>query len=124
MPVPEWLGEPADGYPWPFVGARLLPGRELADAAVPDASRRPLASALGAFLRDLHRPEVAADLGRGLPVDPMRRGDPGHRAAMAAGRLDRLRARGTWAGDDRRRPPARKGLVRGPRHRAVRARPR
>ncbi len=101
VPHPEWVGVPADGYPWAFFGARLLPGRELADATLPDAEREPLATALGAFLRDLHRPGLAAELGGDLPVDPMRRADPGHRGARARERLDRLRARGTWAGDGR-----------------------
>ncbi len=32
IPVPTLIGRPAEGYPWPFFGARLLPGREIADA--------------------------------------------------------------------------------------------
>ena len=39
VPVPELVGQPADGYPWPFWGARLVPGVELADAGLPDDGR-------------------------------------------------------------------------------------
>ena len=99
VPVPELVGTPADGYPWPFFGARLLPGRELADAGLPDDGRAAAAAALGAFLHVLHAPEVAARFGSGLPVDPMRRAAPVCRAPMARERLDRLTARGTWADD-------------------------
>lgn len=99
VPVPELVGRPAGDYPWPFFGARLLPGRELADARLPDRDRTPAATALGGFLRALHAPAVAARLGPGLPVDPMRRASPSARAPMARERLDRLAARGTWADD-------------------------
>ncbi|MGH8894619.1 MAG: phosphotransferase, partial [Actinomycetes bacterium] len=63
--------------------------------------RAPLAASLGDFLRVLHRPEVADELGAGLPVDPMRRALPVRRAAMALERLGRVRSRGTFPGDDR-----------------------
>ena len=87
---------PADGYPWPFWGGRLVPGVELAEARLPDASREPLATQVGGFLRALHDPQVAHDLGGTLPHDPMRRGTPSTRGPMAREALDRLAARGTW----------------------------
>lgn len=99
VPVPELVGAPEGDYPWPFFGARLLAGRELADAGVPDEDRTPAATALGGFLRALHGAEVAARLGGGLPVDPMRRALPSARAPMARERLSRLVARGTWSDD-------------------------
>ncbi|MCY7372872.1 MAG: phosphotransferase [Spirochaetaceae bacterium] len=99
VPVPELVGTPAVGYPWPFFGARLLPGRELADADLPDVDRTPAAAAAGRFLRVLHAPALAARFGSGLPVDPMRRASPTVRAPVARERLDRLTARGTWADD-------------------------
>jgi len=36
LPIPEpvLLGRPADGYPWPFFGAVLLPGREVSEVAL------------------------------------------------------------------------------------------
>lgn len=101
VPVPELVGVPEGNYPWPFFGARLLAGRELADAGVPDHARTPAATALGGFLRALHAPDVAARLGAGLPVDPMRRASPTARAPMARERLARLEARATWTDDGR-----------------------
>lgn len=93
VPVPELVGGPAGGYPWPFWGARLLPGRELAGAALPDGAREPAAAALGGFLRALHDPALAAEFAD-LPRDPMQRADPGVRAPMARESLDRLARRG------------------------------
>lgn len=99
VPVPELVGAPADGYPWPFFGARLLPGAELADAGLPDVDRMPAAEALGGFLRALHDPALATRFGSGLPLDPMHRASPARRAPMARERLARLVERGTWADD-------------------------
>ncbi len=96
VPVPELLGVPADGYPWPFWGSRPVPGVELAEARLPDAGRHALAVQVGGFLRALHDPQVAHDLGGPLPHDPMRRGTPSTRGPMAREALDRLAARGTW----------------------------
>jgi hypothetical protein len=36
VPRPELVGRPAYGFPWPFFGAALLPGREAADAGLGD----------------------------------------------------------------------------------------
>lgn len=99
VPVPELIGVPSADYPWPFFGARLLPGSELADAGVAPTGRVALAADLGRFLRALHDPAVAADHGAGLPVDPMRRALPAYRVPIARRWLDRLAARGTWPGD-------------------------
>ncbi|REF00098.1 phosphotransferase [Thermomonospora umbrina] len=99
IPVPEFVGEPADGFPWPFWGARLVPGRELAEAGLPEAARVEAAADAGAFLRALHDPGAAAEAGVGLPRDPFRRGDPSVRAPMARERLDRLTGRGLWSPD-------------------------
>lgn len=96
VPVPELVGRPAEDYPWPFWGGRLVPGIELADAELPEDDREVLAAQVGAFLRVLHDPALADDLGGLLPHDPMRRGTPGTRGPMARDALDRLAARGTW----------------------------
>jgi aminoglycoside phosphotransferase (APT) family kinase protein len=98
VPVPELAGQPSPRYPWPFWGAALLPGRELADAALPEAGRTAAAVGLGRFLRALHDPALVpvADgaVPGGLPADPMRRGEPAGRARWAAEILARLRQRG------------------------------
>ncbi|WP_244894040.1 phosphotransferase [Planobispora rosea] len=99
LPVPTRIGRPSGSYPWPFWGAELIPGRELAEAGLPAAGQVRAAADLGAFLRALHDPGPAAGAGSALPVDPMRRGDPGVRAPMARERLDRLARRGVWRPD-------------------------
>lgn len=79
IPVPELVGRPSPRFPWPFWGGRMLPGTELAEADTTDADRARVAAGVGAFLRALHDPRLPADVGRDLPRDPMRRGDPGVR---------------------------------------------
>jgi aminoglycoside phosphotransferase (APT) family kinase protein len=96
VPVPELVGRPGGDYPWPFWGARLVPGRELAAAEVPGGDRAELGAQVGAFLQALHDPVVARDLGGALPHDPMRRGTPSTRGPSARANLDRLAARGCW----------------------------
>lgn len=94
IPVPELVGTPTAGYPWPFFGARLLPGTELAEANLADVRRSDLGSGLGQFLHALHDAVLAQTLRAGLPMDPMRRALPARRAPMARERLNRIRSRG------------------------------
>lgn len=96
VPVPELIGSPSAGYPWPFWAARLLPGTELAEAGLPEERRGAAAEGTGEFLRALHDPAIVPPDGAGLPVDPMRRGDSVTRAAKAAEVLARLADRGCW----------------------------
>jgi aminoglycoside phosphotransferase (APT) family kinase protein len=83
VPVPVFVGRPALGYPWPFFGAALIPGRE--PCGLSDAARRRIAPVLAAFLRALH--DAAPD---GLPVDPNRRADMPYRTAMTREALAEL----------------------------------
>ena len=100
VPVPEVIGSDGDpGHPWPFTGARLLLGQELADAGLTDGARISAAAAAGAFLRALHSPEVRAAVDSELPVDPFGRGHPASRLAHTRTALHGLVASGTWAGD-------------------------
>ncbi len=92
VPVPTHLGEPAGDYPWPFWGAPMVPGQEL--ALVRGVDRRAAAEAAGAFLRALHDLPVEVD----LPVDPTDRGSPHLRAARTREWLDQLRAGRVFAG--------------------------
>jgi aminoglycoside phosphotransferase (APT) family kinase protein len=89
--------DPAD--PWPFAGARLLPGRELAEAGLCDAARTAAARAVGSFLRALHDGRTRAAVDVELPVDPMRRGEPRARMDDTREHLRRLVTDGIWAGD-------------------------
>jgi len=92
VPEPSHFGAPAADYPWPFWGAPMVPGDEL--ALVPGVDRRAAAEAVGAFLRALHDLRVAVD----LPVDPTDRAAPRLRAARTREWLDQLRASRAFAG--------------------------
>ncbi|WP_144119476.1 phosphotransferase [Catellatospora sichuanensis] len=59
IPFPELIGVPSAHFPWPFWGARLVPGVELADTGLPDDQRSRAAADLGGFLRALHEPALA-----------------------------------------------------------------
>ena len=101
IPEPRFAGEPSPRYPWPFFGARLLPGTELADAALPDDRRVRAAAAVGEFLGVLHDPSlVALAGGADLPVDPMRRASPAVRAGRAREVAGRLAQQGIWSPGD------------------------
>jgi aminoglycoside phosphotransferase (APT) family kinase protein len=91
VPTPRFVGRPALGYPWPFFGAELVPGVEVADAALTDEARCRLAPVLGAFLRTLHALELD-----GLPIDPNERADMVKRAAMTEDWMGQLERAGLW----------------------------
>ncbi|MGE5136699.1 MAG: phosphotransferase [Gemmatimonadota bacterium] len=98
IPDPRFTGRPTPRYPWPFFGARLLPGTEYADAALPEDRRVRTAAAVGGFLRVLHDPGLVTLVdGDGLPVDPMRRATPGIRAVRAREVVERLSQQGIWS---------------------------
>ncbi|MFB4296589.1 phosphotransferase [Actinomadura sp. NTSP31] len=99
IPVPRFAAGPSEEFPWPFWGARMIPGRELAEAGPGDEDRTVLAAQVGAFLRALHDPALAAEAGSGLPHDPMERSDPAVRAARTLPRLDSLVRLGVWERD-------------------------
>ena len=95
IPDPVFVGQPTERYAWPFFGARLLPGRELAASGLSDAARVPAAIAVGGFLRALHDPALVPLVdSAGLPVDPMHRASPPARARMARDALAMLARRG------------------------------
>lgn len=100
VPDPHFVGQPSSRYPWPFFGARLLPGGELADSGLSGSERAGAAASVGHFLRTLHDPGlVVLTDGADLPVDPMRRGSALVRARRAREVLDRLVHRGIWPAD-------------------------
>jgi aminoglycoside phosphotransferase (APT) family kinase protein len=84
-PEPELLGRPLAGYPWPFYGARWLPGAEAGESS--DAERLALAPQLGRALRTLHE----LDLPLELPADANRRADMSVRVPFTREHLD-----GVW----------------------------
>lgn len=90
IPVPERIGEPSDAFPWPFFGARKLPGLELADA--PDTDRQALSRDLARFLKALHRDEAVQSVGRALPENWTRRADMQVRVPYVLDKLAELDA--------------------------------
>jgi aminoglycoside phosphotransferase (APT) family kinase protein len=102
IPVPRFIGEPSDRFPWPFFGAELLSGIEPCDAGLVDEEREVLGTELGHFLRVLHSPETLAvvDPRSALPDDPIRRADTPFRVTRTRERLAEL-PRDLW------RPPTR-----------------
>jgi len=90
IPVPERIGEPSEAFPWPFFGARKLPGVELADA--PETDRVALAVELARFLRTLHRDEGVQAVGSGLPENWTRRADMEIRVPYVLDKLAELDA--------------------------------
>jgi len=74
IPKPEHVGRPSDAFPWPFYGARHLPGTE-PSASLSDEARTALARPLARTLRALHAPAALATVGHALPFDPIGRAD-------------------------------------------------
>src|SRR4030095_4655807 len=88
IPVPEHIGAPSEAFPWPYFGARFLPGVELCDA--PATSLETLAVELARFLKRLHDAEVMAAFGKRLPENWTKRADMELRVPMI---VDQLAAR-------------------------------
>jgi aminoglycoside phosphotransferase (APT) family kinase protein len=92
VPAPVFVGRPAGGFPWPFFGSELLPGRELGEAALDDPTRVEIGRSLARFLRRLHDAEVTYE----LPADGNRRADMSVRVPKTREQLGELEAAGLW----------------------------
>jgi len=92
VPVVDLVGAAAPGLPHGFAGHPRVPGSPALGRPLPPARRRPLAAALGGFLRRLHATPRALARAAGVPPDD----DPG-RDEWAAQALADLRS----ARDDR-----------------------
>jgi aminoglycoside phosphotransferase (APT) family kinase protein len=92
VPAPRFVGEPSGRFPWPFFGAPVLAGCELAAADLDERRLDALAAPLGRFLRALHAPETlaAVDPEETLPVDFNRRADMPFRIERIRERLGEL----------------------------------
>jgi aminoglycoside phosphotransferase (APT) family kinase protein len=97
IPVPLYAGSPTPDFPWPFVGYRLVAGRELARWRLEDAQLARLARPLGLFLRELHTEELHARFRATLPFDPSKRADMRVRDRVARARLAEVERLGLWA---------------------------
>jgi aminoglycoside phosphotransferase (APT) family kinase protein len=98
IPVASHPGEPAAGFPWPWVGSPFLPGREIGEARPSDADRTRHGRELGAFLRALHNidPDCVTVDGEPLPVDLVERANMPFRIGRLEQRLATLAALGLW----------------------------
>jgi aminoglycoside phosphotransferase (APT) family kinase protein len=96
IPAPTHVGRPSAAFPWPFYGARFLPGVDWSGAGLSDDDRVPLARSLARFLRSLHGPETLAVAGDMLPPDPIRRADMSFRVPKTREALDAVRDLGLW----------------------------
>lgn len=94
IPVPEFVGRPDEGYPWPFAGARLIPGRELVTSGLTEPERVPAARQLGAFLRCLHDTPTG-EVGPAMPSRP-ERSDAARGLGRDFERLQRIGVEGIW----------------------------
>jgi len=92
VPVPVHVGAPSEEFPWPFAGARLIPGHE----ATETGDRASLAVPLARALRALHGPAVLDAVGGALPEDANRRADMATRVPFARDQLGGLERAGLW----------------------------
>jgi aminoglycoside phosphotransferase (APT) family kinase protein len=92
VPVPVHVGAPSDDFPWPFAGARLIPGHE----ATGTGGRARLAVELARALRALHAPETLDAVGGALPEDANRRAHMETRVPFAREQFDGLERAGLW----------------------------
>ena len=92
VPAPVYVGRPAEGFPWPFYGARWLPGVDAGVAELTDDARTALAPPLARFLRALHQTAELSD----LPVDVQARADMTFRGPRTREELAAVVAEGLW----------------------------
>ena len=97
IPAPTLLGHPADGYPWPFIGHALIPGRTACAAALDEEQRGRLAEPLARFLAALHATPAEEAARHGAGPDTLARLDLARRLPRARELLDRLSRRGELA---------------------------
>jgi len=88
--APTHVGEPIDGFPWPFAGYPYLPGRPTMIARVPEPRRVDLAESVARFLAALHAIGAEEGAALGAPLDTIARLDPSVRVERLEKRLARL----------------------------------
>jgi aminoglycoside phosphotransferase (APT) family kinase protein len=94
IPVPILTGMPADSYPWPFAGYRLLVGATASSVPLSDSECERIAEPLGAFLQRLHSGDVRDAVGEALPGDLIGRLDHSRRLPLATERTAELETAG------------------------------
>jgi aminoglycoside phosphotransferase (APT) family kinase protein len=86
VPAPTFVGEPADGYPYPFAGYPWIPGMTACRVRLTENGRAALASSLGGFLRALHSIPVDEETRVWAPGDEIGRTDILRKAPRTAAR--------------------------------------
>lgn len=97
IPAPTFLGRPADGYPWPFIGHALISGRTACAAALDEEQRTRLAEPLAHFLAALHATPAEEAARHGAGPDTFARLDITRRRPSPRELLDPLSRRGEIA---------------------------
>jgi len=90
IPVPEFVGEPTDSYPFVWAGYEYLPGQPGNYRKWTPRHRAALARPLGKFLRALHGIEIPADVLYWAPRDEIARSEMKTRMPKMEERLDKL----------------------------------
>jgi aminoglycoside phosphotransferase (APT) family kinase protein len=98
IPRPTFVGSPTEDFPWPFFGSEWIPGREVVETEVDDATRLAIGLDVAAFLKRLHSRDVFDVLGADtLPVDPMGRANMQKRVPRTRDDFADLARLGLWS---------------------------
>ena len=91
VPRPEWIGEPTEAFPWPFIGYRMVRGRTGCGVCLTAEQRMTAAEPLAEFVRALHGidPGPVAP-----PPDELARADLAGKREVAIERLEKVQALG------------------------------
>lgn len=87
VPVPLFAGRPDEGYPYPFAGCALIPGRTACDSSITPGERDRCAVPLARFLAALHAVPVPDEVRAWAPGDELGRADLRRRAPLLKERL-------------------------------------
>lgn len=87
IPVPEFLGEPSEDYPWPFAGYRWIAGETACRARPDGAQRAHAARPLAEFLRALHAVPLDTAARAGAGADTLGRLELAKRCGQIEERL-------------------------------------
>lgn len=96
IPVPEWIGQPTDKYPWLFVGYRLLKGNTMCQITLSDDQRTSFAKPLAQFLSSLHTLEIKKEYKENIPYGTERKLDIVARVPKFKEQLEEIKALGLF----------------------------
>jgi len=90
VPLPEFVGQPTEHYPWPFSGYRMLAGRTACAAGLDERQRTAAAEPLARFLAALHAIDADEAAARGAGPDNFGRLVAQRRVPLLQERLQHL----------------------------------